>query len=691
MKMSPIPFKVTAFLVTITFTNLRLFSFSLNTDGLALLALKAAIRTDPTDTLASWTEKDPTPCHWHGITCINHRVASLSLPNKNLTGYIPSELGLLDSLTRLTLSRNNFSKVIPLHLFNASALRFLDLSHNSLSGPIPAKIESLQALTHLDLSSNCLNGSLPASLIKLKSLSGTLNLSYNSFSGEIPGSYGFFPVMVSLDLRHNNLSGKVPLVGSLVNQGPTAFAGNPSLCGFPLQTPCPEAVNITISDNPENPKDPNPVFIPGSVENVKTKTESIAVPLISGVSVVISVVSVSAWLYRKRWGANEGKVGKEKIDKTDNNEVTFKEEGQDGKFVVIDEGFNLELEDLLRASAYVVGKGRSGIVYKVVVGVPGTVVPTAVAVRRLGEGDATWKLKEFESEVEAMGRVHHPNIVRLRAYYFAQDEKLLVSDFIGNGSLYSALHESYKLGGEIGIVNLVEASKPCQMLPMTVHVEASKLCQNVFQRASSTLPVLSWVARLKIAQGIARGLMYIHEHSPRKHVHGNLKSTKILLDDELQPCISSFGLTRIVSSGSRFSTSASKGKYLNPTFSSAVGLKISAPNIYLAPEARVSGSKLTQKCDVFAFGIVLMELLTGRLPDARPENDGKGLDSLVRNVFREECPLSEIIDQALLSEVHAKKQVVAVFHIALNCTELDPELRPRMRTVSENLDGIKLH
>ncbi|KAJ6741869.1 RECEPTOR PROTEIN KINASE-LIKE PROTEIN ZAR1 [Salix viminalis] len=616
--MSPIPFKVTAFLVTITFTNLRLLSFSLNTDGLALLALKAAIRTDPTDTLASWTETDPTPCHWHGITCINHRVTSLSLPDKNLTGYIPSELGLLDSLTRLTLSRNNFSKVIPLHLFNASALRFLDLSHNSLS------------------------------------------------------------VMVSLDLRHNNLSGKVPLVGSLVSQGPTAFAGNPSLCGFPLQTPCPEAVNITISDNPENPKDPNPVFIPGSVESVKIKTESIAVPLISGVSVVIGVVSVSAWLYRKKWGANEGKVGKEKIDKSDNNEVTFKEEGQGGKFMVIDEGFNLELEDLLRASAYVVGKSRSGIVYKVAVGVPGTVVPTVVAVRRLGEGDATWKLKEFESEVEAMGRVHHPNIVRLRAYYFAHDEKLLISDFIGNGSFL------LRSGGEIGIVKPVEVS--------ISNVNESPYGAKTFAGPSSTLPVLSWVARLKIAQGIARGLMHIHEHSPRKHVHGNLKSTKILLDDELHPYISSFGLTRFVSSGSRFSASASKKQYLNQAFSSGAGLKISAPsNIYLAPEARVSGSKLTQKCDVFAFGIVLMELLTGRLPESRPENDGKGLDSLVRNVFREERPLSEIIDPALLSEVHAKKQVVAVFHIALNCTELDPELRPRMRTVSENLDGIKLH
>ncbi|KAL9336281.1 hypothetical protein Peur_070769 [Populus x canadensis] len=652
--MAVIPFKVTACLILFTFTNLPLLP-SLNTDGLALLALKAAIAADPTDTLASWSETDPTPCHWHGITCINDRVTSLSLPDKNFTGYIPFELGLLGSLTRLTLSRNNFSKSIPSHLFNATTLRFLDLSHNSLSGPIPPNIVSLEALTHLDLSSNCLNGSLPASLNKLKSLTGALNLSYNSFSGEIPGSYGFFPVMVSLDLRHNNLSGKVPLFGSLVNQGPTAFAGNPSLCGFPLQTACPEAVNITVSDNPENPKDPNPVLFPGSVGKVKVKTGSVAVPLISGFSVVIGVVTVSVWLYRKKRRADEGKMGKEeKIEKGDNNEVTFNEEEQKGKFVVMDEGFNMELEDLLRASAYVVGKSRSGIVYKVVVGGggSGTAIPTVVAVRRLSEGDATWKLKEFESEVEAIERVHHPNIARLRAYYFAHDEKLLVSDFIRNGSLYSALH-----GGP-----------------------------------SNTLPVLSWTARLKIAQGTARGLMYIHEHSPRKYVHGNLKSTKILLDDELQPYISSFGLTRLVWNSSKFATSASKKQYLNQTISSAMGLKISAPsNIYLAPEARVPGSKFSQKCDVYSFGIVLMELLTGRLPGAGSENDGEGLESLVRKVFQEERPLSEIIDPALLSEVHAKKQVIAVFHISLNCTELDPELRPRMRTVSESLDRIKLH
>lgn len=179
--------------------------------------------------------------------------------------------------------------------------------------------------------------------------------------------------------------------------------------------------------------------------------------------------------------------------------------------------------------------------------------------------------------------------------------------------------------------------------------------------------------------------MHIHECSPRKYVHGNIKSSKILLDDHLQPYVSGFGLTRLVSGAS-----SKKQNSHQVSTNSVLGSKASANSIaYLAPEARVSGTRFTQKCDVYSFGIVLMEVLTARLPDAGPENDGKGLESLVRKVFRDERPLSEIIDPALLHEVYAKKQVLSAFHVALNCTELDPELRPRMRTVSESLDRIK--
>ncbi|XP_022966222.1 receptor protein kinase-like protein ZAR1 isoform X2 [Cucurbita maxima] len=629
------------------FSFLISFSSSLNSDGLSLLALKAAIETDPSHVLASWSDSDSTPCHWPGILCTRDRVTHLSLTNKGLTGYIPSELGLLDSLQRLSLAFNNFSKPIPVHLYNATNLVFLDLSHNSLSGPVSDQIGELRNLRHLDLSSNSLNGSLPKRLTELTELVGTLNLSYNRFSGEVPPSFGNLPLIVNLDVRHNNLTGKIPQVGSLLNQGPTAFSGNPSLCGFPLQTLCPEAQNPNvIPENPQNPKSLNGNFQGyGGGRATRGSGAAATVAVVSSIFAVMGVVSLTVWLFRRKAEVRKRDVGKSgKGSPEGNSEGDL--EGQDGKFVVIDEGMNLELEDLLRASAYVVGKSRSGIVYKVVAGRGSGAAASIVAVRRLNDGDATLTFKDFEYEMESISRVHHPNILRLIAHYYAIDEKLVVTDFINNGSLHSALH-----GGP-----------------------------------SSSLSPLPWSARLKIAQGAARGLAYIHEFGARKYVHGNIKSTKILLDDDLEPYVSGFGLTRL-SQGASKKLSSSQ----NMITTSIMGPSMTTPSaMYLAPEVREFGGKYTQKCDVYSFGIVLLELLSGRLPNAGSETDGgKGLECFVRKAFQEERPLTEIIDPALVPEIYAKKQVVSTFHIALNCTELDPELRPRMRLVSESLDRIK--
>ncbi|KAI7754010.1 hypothetical protein M8C21_026272, partial [Ambrosia artemisiifolia] len=616
------------------------YAFALTSDGLALLSIKSAV--DDGDTVFSdWNDDDPTPCHWTGVTCANisnipdARVVGISLAGKQLSGYIPSELGTLIYLRRLNLHDNNFHGSIPNQIFNATSLHSIflynnnlsgdiptslcnpnriqnvDLSHNTLtgtiqkflgncrqlqrlilagnnfSGEIPSGIfPELANLIQLDLSSNSFNGSLPYDIGQLKSLSGTLNLSFNHFTGKLPASLGELPLTVSFDLRDNNFTGDIPQTGSFANQGPTAFLNNPLLCGFPLQRSC------------RNNNNNGSAVVPGTQN--------------------LSPVG----------GDNEEKKGSGR-DRGRVDRIGY------SLFVLEKEGFKW------LASAYVLGKSGLGIVYKVVLG---NGIP--VAVRRLGEGGEQ-RYKEFVAEVQAIGRVKHPNVVKLRAYYWAPDEKLLISDFISNGNLASALK-------------------------------------------GQTSTILSWSTRLKIAKGTARGLAYIHECSPRKFVHGDIKPSNILLDSDHQPYISDFGLNRLITiTGNNPSSS---GGFMGGALPYLT--QTEKVNNYQAPEARVSSNRHTQKWDVYSFGVVLLELLTGRSPEFSPPTTSTSIEipdlvKWVRKGFEEETPLSDMVDPMLLQEVHAKKEVLSVFHLALACTEQDPDLRPRMKTVSESLEKIR--
>lgn len=627
---------------------------ALNTDGLALLALKFAVTDDPGSGLATWSDADADACAWSGVTCVDGgggRVAAVELANLSLAGYLPSELSLLSELVTLSLPSNRLAGQIPVAISALQKLTTLDLAHNLLSGQIPAGIGRLAALSRLDLSSNQLNGTLPPSIAGLPRLSGVLNLSYNHFTGGIPPEFGGIPVAVSLDLRGNDLAGEIPQVGSLVNQGPTAFDDNPGLCGFPLKVEC-----AGQRDEPRIPQANNGMN-PGAAAEVgrpPKRRSNPTVPILA-VIVVAAIVAglVLQWQCRRRCAATSRDEEKESSTKEKSGAVTLagteerRAGGEEGElFVAVDDGFGMELEELLRASAYVVGKSRGGIVYRVV-----PVRGTAVAVRRLSEPDdgdcaeSGWRRRRaFEAEAAAIGRACHPNVARLRAYYYAPDEKLLIYDYLGNGSLHSALH-----GGP----------------------------------TASPTP-LPWSVRLSVVQGAARGLAYLHECSPRRYVHGCIKSSKILLDDELRAHVSGFGLARLVAGAHKTAQSKKLG-------SAACAIRSGALSAlsYVAPELRAPGgtaAAATQKGDVFAFGVVLLEAVTGRQP-----TEGEGgleLEAWVRRAFKEERPLSEVVDPTLLGEVHAKKQVLAVFHVALGCTEPDPELRPRMRAVAESLDRI---
>ncbi|KAL9664225.1 hypothetical protein QQ045_019624 [Rhodiola kirilowii] len=684
-------------------------TLSLSPDGLSLLSLKSAV--DNSSAFSDWDEDDDTPCKWTGVSCMNvtgspdPRVVGLSLAGKNLRGYIPSELGTLVYLRRINLHDNKFYGPIPVQLFNATSLHSIFLYGNNLSGPFPPSICSIPRLQNLDLSYNHLYGLLPVDLQnckqlqrlilarnqfsgslptgiwpamgnlmqldlsanefegevpkeigELKSLSGTLNLSFNHFSGRIPKLLGKLPLAVSFDLRGNNLSGEIPQIGTFVNQGPTAFLNNPLLCGFPLQKKCDNSQEAPPGSQRQTP----------SSERPKKGLKPSLIVLISvadaaGIAFIGLIVVYVYWKKSDSGGCSC--TGKKKLGGVNERRgwclcicpTEAASEGEsdgevggvgrgEGELVAIDKGFTFELDELLRASAYVLGKSGLGIVYKVVLanGAP-------VAVRRLGEGGEQ-RYREFATEIQAIARVKHPNIVRLRAYYWAPDEKLLVSDYISNGSLASALR------GKTG------------------------------KQSSS----FSWSIRLKIARGTARGLAYLHECSPRKFVHGDIKPSNILLSQDFQPHISDFGLNRLISITGN--NPGSSGGFMGSALPYLKTVQTDKPNNYRAPEARVFGSKPTQKWDVYSFGMILLELLTGRSPDisatTSTSTEITDLVRWVRNSFEEDIPLSEIIDPLLLQEMHARKEMLAVFQIALACTEPDPEVRPRLKNVSESLDKI---
>lgn len=202
-------------------------------------------------------------------------------------------------------------------------------------------------------------------------------------------------------------------------------------------------------------------------------------------------------------------------------------------------------------------------------------------------------------------------------------------------------------------------------------------------------PNLSWSTRLRIAKGTARGLAYLHECSPRKFVHGDIKPSNILLDTDFQPHLSDFGLNRLISITGN---NPSSGGFMGAALPYIKSSQTERTNNYKAPEARVPGCRPTQKWDVYSFGVVLLELLTGKSPDSSPaastSMEVPDLVRWVRKGFELESPLSEMVDPSLLQEVHAKKEVLAVFHVAMSCTEGDPEVRPKMKAVSENLERI---
>lgn len=693
---------------------------ALTPDGQALLAFKAAVLQDPTGALANWDAAAADPCAWNGVACSSpdpgsgpaqptRRVVALSLPNKRLVGSLPAalptslrhlnlrsnrlsgpvpppllaaapalqslvlygnalagplpdELGDLRYLQILDLSSNAIGGPLPPAILQCRRLRALALARNNLTGPLPAGLGAgLPALERLDLSHNAFSGAIPDDIGDLSRLQGTVDLSHNRFSGPIPASLGSLPEKVYIDLTYNNLSGPIPQNGALQNRGPTAFLGNPGLCGPPLKNPCsPDA--MPSSNNPSLPNDGGSSAPPEAARGGKGlgKTAIVAIVL----SDVVGILIIALVFFYCYWRAVSSKDGKghgaaaagSKVSRCAKDCGCFSRDGSDTPsehaeqydLVALDQQVRFDLDELLKASAFVLGKSGIGIVYKVVLEDGLT-----MAVRRLGEGGLQ-RFKEFQTEVEAIGKVRHPNIVALRAYYWSFDEKLLIYDYIPNGSLSAAIH------GKAGT-------------------------------GTMTFTPLPWETRLKVMKGVAKGMSFLHEFSPKKYVHGDLRPNNVLLGTNMEPYISDFGLGRLanIAGASPLVQSDRVGleKAQSQQSDASVSPLVSKGPCYQAPEA-LKTLKPSQKWDIYSYGVVLLEMITGRSPAVLMETMQMDLVQWVEFCIEDKKPSADVLDPFLARDSEREDEMIAVLKIALACVQANPERRPSMRHVVETLECL---
>ncbi|TVU18440.1 hypothetical protein EJB05_34541 [Eragrostis curvula] len=252
-----------------------------------------------------------------------------------------------------------------------------------------------------------------------------------------------------------------------------------------------------------------------------------------------------------------------------------------------------------------------------------------VAVKQLKDGGGQGE-REFQAEVEIISRVHHRHLVSLVGYCISSNQRLLVYDFVSNNTLHYHLHGHGR-------------------------------------------PVLEWSARIKIAAGAARGIAYLHEDCHPRIIHRDIKSSNILLDNNFEAKVADFGLARLALDAVTHVTTRVMG-----TFG------------YMAPEYASSG-KLTERSDVFSFGVVLLEIITGRRPvDASRPSGNESLVEWARPLLSRALDtgyLEGLIDPRLEKNFN-EIEMFRMIEAAAACIRHSASRRPRMSQVVRVLDSL---
>lgn len=537
-------------------------------------------------------------------------LTQMTVSHNKFTGQLPDRIS--PNLSLLEIDNNNFSGKIPVGIFSWKNLQKFVASNNQFNGSIPEELTSLPLLETLQLDRNQFTGILPKNLITWTYLT-ILNLSRNHISGPIPAQLGSLPKLANLDLSENEFSGRIPneisrlrlpslnlssnhLIGEIPDEYDnvafnSSFLNNTDLCS---NNP---SLGIKICNSRPTRRESNGA-------SHKFKTTIIFVSLILFIFAILFSIYVIL-LYRKRKQGLDSRWNLTSFQKLNFTESTI-------------------LSNLTEEN--VIGSGGSGKVYRVPVNRSGEYV----AVKKMGNNKKLDKRleNEFNSEVKVLSTIRHVNIVKLLCCISSENSKLIVYQYMENGSLDEWLHGNKRASN---------------------HSDSMRRM------------ILDWPNRMQIAVGAARGLCYLHHESSPPIIHHDVKSNNVLLDSEFNAKIADFGLARILEKvGDSNSVSVVAGSFG-----------------YLAPEYAHS-TRVNEKTDVYSFGVILLELVTGR--EANEGDEDMTLVDWAWNHIKKGKPMINALDVDIKKPSYLN-EMISVFKLGIICTGTLPSTRPSMKEV----------
>ncbi|KAI3976253.1 hypothetical protein MKX01_021795 [Papaver californicum] len=547
----------------------------------------------------------------------------LDLGSNRLVGKIPEEISGCQNLTFLDLHSNSLTGILPEKLHQLESLQLVDFS-----GPIPSEVGSCSKLQLLDLSGNELSGEIPATVGKIASLEIALNLSSNRLSGKIPQEFSSLEKLGILDISYNQLTGDLQFLSSLQN----LVVLNISFNDFSGRVPyTPFFTKLPLSDLAGNPS----LCFSGNHCSSNTGRASSKHRAAAKIARIVLLCAAAGILLAALYIIVREKRLRNHDDDIDGSHYDADGDGDDDVTmgppweVTLYQKLDLSIYDVERSltAVNVIGKGRSGIVYK-------AHIPSGltIAVKKYRNSDKV-STSAFSSEIATLARIRHRNIVRLLGWGANRKSKLLFYDYLPNGTLGQLLHDH-----------------------------------------EPTTNIVEWETRFKIALAVAEGLSYMHHDCVPPILHRDVKAHNILLGDRYEAVLADFGLARLVEDDNG-SFSA------NPQFAGSYG--------YFDPEYG-NMLKITEKSDVYSYGVVLLEIITGNKPVDPAFPEEQHIVQWVREHLKNKKDPAKILDPKLQGRPDPQiQEMLQALGISLLCASNRAEDRPTMTDVAALLREIR--